>query len=173
MLKPAWIFSPRTELYLRDLVSGSDNPSFPDMNQGLLRKIRYLKTTQIPNNLAVCHRNETSRKFIWLTLVMSLLGTGRWWSKRARKRPASTSRRDAGRTFAGSVPGEGGSSLGPGTTPRRSRSGLYGRRLVLSSVLRFKRHPRVAGFTAPATPFPPDSVCMRGRFPRGARFFES
>ena len=51
MLKPGWIMSPRTEMFLLNLMDGNGNAAFPEMAGGKLRGKPYRTTTQIPNNL--------------------------------------------------------------------------------------------------------------------------
>lgn len=52
MLRPGWIFSPRTEEYLLNVRDGLGNFAFrPEMLLGKLRMMPYRTTTQIPNNL--------------------------------------------------------------------------------------------------------------------------
>jgi HK97 family phage major capsid protein len=52
MIRPGWIFSPRTEEYLLNVRDGLGNFAFrPEMLTGKLRTFPYRTTTQIPNNL--------------------------------------------------------------------------------------------------------------------------
>ena len=51
MIRPGFIMSPRTYLFLLDLVDGNGNKVFPEMGAGQLRGKPVKYTTQIPSNL--------------------------------------------------------------------------------------------------------------------------
>ncbi|WP_064577186.1 phage major capsid protein [Cupriavidus gilardii] len=51
MLKPGWIMSPRTLVFLQNLVDGNGNHVFPEIAAGQLRNKPYSVTTSIPDNL--------------------------------------------------------------------------------------------------------------------------
>lgn len=51
MLRPGWLMSPTTAEYLMNLVDSNGNPAFPEMETGLLRRIPFRETTQVPDNL--------------------------------------------------------------------------------------------------------------------------
>ncbi|RJG06255.1 phage major capsid protein [Noviherbaspirillum cavernae] len=51
MIKPGWVFSPRTMVYLQNLVDGNGNKAFPEIDAGQLRGKPFRLTTQIPENL--------------------------------------------------------------------------------------------------------------------------
>jgi len=53
MLKPGWIMSPRTLVFLQNLVDGNGNHVFPEIAAGQLRNKPYAVTTSIPDNLGV------------------------------------------------------------------------------------------------------------------------
>jgi len=53
MIRPAWTFSPRTYMFLKNLVDGNGNAAFPEMNTGTLRGYPFVQTTQVPSNLGV------------------------------------------------------------------------------------------------------------------------
>jgi len=51
MVRPGWIFSPRTMMYLMNLRDGNGNYAFPEVQNGQLRGKPYRVTTQVPINL--------------------------------------------------------------------------------------------------------------------------
>lgn len=51
MVRPGWIFSPRTMMYLMNLRDGNGNYAFPEVQQGMLRGKPYRATMQVPSNL--------------------------------------------------------------------------------------------------------------------------
>jgi len=60
MLRPGWLFSPRTEIYLMSIRDGNGNFAFrPEMLLGKLWTWPYKSTTQIPINLAVTATDES------------------------------------------------------------------------------------------------------------------
>jgi HK97 family phage major capsid protein len=65
MLRPGWLFSPRTELYLMTIRDGNGNFAFrPEMLQGRLWGWPYKTTTQIPINLAVTVTDESENYLV-------------------------------------------------------------------------------------------------------------
>ncbi len=48
-----WVFSPRTEQYLMDLLDSNGNARYPEMARGMLKGSPYLTTTLVPENLTV------------------------------------------------------------------------------------------------------------------------
>jgi HK97 family phage major capsid protein len=53
MIQPGWIMSPRTLVFLQNLVDGNGNHVFPEIASGTLRNKPYAVTTSIPDNLGV------------------------------------------------------------------------------------------------------------------------
>ncbi|VWD22958.1 phage major capsid protein [Burkholderia contaminans] len=51
MLKPGWIFSPRTMVFLQNLVDGNGNHVFPEIAAGQWRGKPFKVTTSVPDNL--------------------------------------------------------------------------------------------------------------------------
>lgn len=51
MLRPTWLFAPRTKKFLENLRDGNGNRVFPEMANGELRGKPFKTTTQIPVNL--------------------------------------------------------------------------------------------------------------------------
>lgn len=51
MLRPGWVFAPRTLMYLSNLMDGNGNTAFPELARGELRGKPFRVTTQIPTNL--------------------------------------------------------------------------------------------------------------------------
>ncbi|WP_313669150.1 phage major capsid protein [Sandarakinorhabdus sp.] len=51
MVRPGWIFAPRTMMYLMNLRDGNGNYAFPEMQNGQLRGKPYRTTTNVPINL--------------------------------------------------------------------------------------------------------------------------
>jgi len=46
-----WIMSPRSYIFLRDMLDGNGNKAFPEMNGGSLNGYRFYISNKIPNNL--------------------------------------------------------------------------------------------------------------------------
>ena len=46
-----WIMSPRSYIFLRDMLDGNGNKAFPEMNNGSLNGYRFYISNKIPNNL--------------------------------------------------------------------------------------------------------------------------
>lgn len=59
MLRPGWLMSERTRLYLEELMTAVDTPVFPEMALGRLRGYPFQVTTSIPDNLTVTDTNES------------------------------------------------------------------------------------------------------------------
>jgi HK97 family phage major capsid protein len=55
-----WIFTPRIEQYLMDLLDSNGNARYPEMARGMLKGSPYKTTTQIPNNLTVLTRPNST-----------------------------------------------------------------------------------------------------------------
>jgi HK97 family phage major capsid protein len=53
MLRPAWIFNPRTETFLRNLRGTGDAKAYPEMDAGMLRGKPYATSTNVPVNLGI------------------------------------------------------------------------------------------------------------------------
>jgi len=51
MIQPGWILSPRSLIFLQNLVDGNGNHVFPEIAAGMLRNKPYAVTTSIPDNL--------------------------------------------------------------------------------------------------------------------------
>lgn len=51
MVRPGWIMSPRTMIFLSTIRDAQGNFAFPEMSQGLLRGKPYRITTQVPDNI--------------------------------------------------------------------------------------------------------------------------
>lgn len=51
MIQPGWIMSPRSLVFLQNLVDGNGNHVFPEIAAGQLRNKPYAVTTSIPDNL--------------------------------------------------------------------------------------------------------------------------
>ncbi|HVL75305.1 MAG TPA: phage major capsid protein [Noviherbaspirillum sp.] len=51
MIAPGWVFTPRTMVFLQNLLDGNGNKAFPEIDAGMLRGKPYKLTTQIPENL--------------------------------------------------------------------------------------------------------------------------
>lgn len=51
MIAPGWVLSPRTARYLMDLKNASGKFQYPEMKEGLLKGVRFEKTTNIPADL--------------------------------------------------------------------------------------------------------------------------
>jgi HK97 family phage major capsid protein len=65
MLRPGWLFAPRTYVYLMTVRDGNGNLVFaPEMSTGKLWGFPYKFTTQIPVNLAVTGTGETEVYFV-------------------------------------------------------------------------------------------------------------
>lgn len=58
MLRPGWIMSPRTSLWLSKRRDGNGNKVFPEMATGLLGSYPYRVTTQVPVNLGAGTASE-------------------------------------------------------------------------------------------------------------------
>jgi HK97 family phage major capsid protein len=65
MLRPGWLFSPRTEMYLMTVRDGNGNFAFrAEMLAGRLWGYPYKTTTQIPINLAVTGTDESENYMV-------------------------------------------------------------------------------------------------------------
>jgi len=51
MIRPGWIISPRTRMFLLNLVDGNGNAAFPEVASGQLRGYPYKVSTAVPSNL--------------------------------------------------------------------------------------------------------------------------
>lgn len=63
MVRPGWIMSPRTYIYLLGLRDPNGNKAFPELEQRRLKGYPVALTTQIPINLAVTNTNESEIYF--------------------------------------------------------------------------------------------------------------
>ena len=64
MVKPGWIFSPRTKTYLMNIRDGLGNQVYyKEMSEGLLRGKPFKTTTQIPNNLSALSSDGVTTTF--------------------------------------------------------------------------------------------------------------
>ncbi len=59
MLRPGWLMSPRTQIFLMDLRDSNGLLVYPEMAQGRLRGFPFASTTSIPINLAVTDTDES------------------------------------------------------------------------------------------------------------------
>lgn len=63
MVRAGWIFSKRTEWFLRTLLNSFATPMLPSMDRGLLFGFPFASTTQIPNNLSVVGSGDESEVY--------------------------------------------------------------------------------------------------------------
>lgn len=70
LLRPLWIFTPRTKWFLMKLRDGNGNLVYaPEMRTGTLLGMPFATTTQIPNNLGVAG-DETEVYFVEMSRIM-------------------------------------------------------------------------------------------------------
>lgn len=58
MLRPGWVLSPTTAIFLSNLVDGNGNSVFPEMGNMMLRGKPFKTTTQVPANLGAGNESE-------------------------------------------------------------------------------------------------------------------